>query len=158
VGTTPANPYSMAGEYGSASTDIRNQGTFGGSIATIWGVSFNPLVIVQSGAPFNITVGHDLYGTTLFNGRPGIAVDPTRPGLVETKYGLLDPNPSPGEVLLPRNYGRGPGLVLANLRITKTFAFGPAGETAAPATGGRRPPTGPFSTGGAPGGPVIHGS
>jgi hypothetical protein len=55
-------------------------------------------------------------------------------GLVETKYGLLDPNPIPGEVLLPRNYGRGPGLVLANLRITKTFAFGPAGETAAPAT------------------------
>jgi hypothetical protein len=152
VGTTPANPYSMTGEYGSASTDIRNQGTFGGSIATIWGVSFNPLVIVQSGAPFNITVGQDLYGTTLFNGRPGIAVDPTRPGLVETKYGLLDPNPIPGEVLLPRNYGRGPGLVLANLRITKTFAFGPAGETAAPATGGRRPPTGPFSAGGASGG------
>jgi hypothetical protein len=153
VGTIPANPYSMEGEYGSASTDIRNQGTFGGSIATIWGVSLNPLVIVQSGAPFNITVGHDLYGTTLFNGRPGISVDPTRPGLVETKYGLLDPNPIPGEVLLPRNYGRGPGLVLANLRITKTFAFGPAGETAAPATGGgRRPPTGPFSTGGASGG------
>jgi hypothetical protein len=158
VGTTPANPYSMAGEYGSASTDIRNQGTFGGSVATFWGVSFNPLVIVQSGAPFNITVGHDLYGTTLFNGRPGIAVDPTRPGLVETKYGLLDPNPIPGEVLLPRNYGRGPGLVLANLRITKTFAFGPAGETAAPATGGgRRPPTGPFSTGGTPGGPSSTG-
>jgi hypothetical protein len=39
-----------------------------------------------------------------------------------------------------------------NVRITKSFAFGPAGETAAPATGGRRPATGPFSTGGASGG------
>ena len=152
VGTSPANPYSMAGEYGPASTDIRNQGTFGGSIAMKWGFSFNPLLILESGAPFNITVGQDLYGDTLFNGRPGIAVDPTRPGLVPTKYGLLDPNPVPGEEILPRNFGRGPGLVLANMRITKSFAFGPAGETAAPATGGRRPPTGPFSAGGASGG------
>lgn len=152
VGTFPANPYSMAGEYGPASTDIRNQGTFGGSIATKWGFSFNPLVILESGAPFNITAGQDLYGDTLFNARPGIAVDPTRPGLIQTKYGLLDPNPIPGENILPRNFGRGPGLVMANLRVTKTFAFGPAGETAAPATGGRRPSTGPFTTGGAAGG------
>jgi hypothetical protein len=151
VGTFPANPYSMSGEYGFASTDIHDQGTFGGSIATKWGFSFNPLVILESGAPFNITAGQDLYGDTLFNGRPGIAVDPTRPGLVQTKYGLLDPNPIPGEVIVPRNLGRGPGLVMANLRVTKTFAFGPAGETAAPATGGRRPPTGPFSTGGSGG-------
>jgi len=151
VGTSPANPYSMAGEYGPASTDIRNQGTFGGSIATKWGFSFNPLLIVESGGPFNITVGQDLYGDTLFNGRPGIAVAPTRPGLVQTKYGLLDPNPTAGEAILPRNFGRGPGLVMANLRVTKNFAFGPAGETATPTTGGRRPPTGPFSSGG-PGG------
>ena len=151
VGTFPANPYSLAGEYGPASTDIRNQGSFGGSIATKWGFSFNPLVILESGAPFNITAGQDLYGDTLFNGRPGIATDPTRPGLIQTKYGLLDPNPIPGEAMLPRNFGRGPGLVMANLRVAKTFAFGPAGETAAPTTGGRRPPTGPFSTGGSGG-------
>jgi hypothetical protein len=156
VGTSPANPYSMAGEYGPASTDIRNQGTFGGSIATKWGFSFNPLLIVESGGPFNITAGQDLYGDTLFNGRPGIAVDPARPGLIPTKYGLLDPNPIAGEPILPRNFGRGPGLVMANLRVTKTFAFGPAGETATPTTGGRRPPTGPFSSGG-PGGPSSSG-
>jgi hypothetical protein len=152
VGTFPANPYSMAGEYGSASTDIRSQGTFGGSLAMKWGFSFNPLVILESGAPFNITAGQDLYGDTLFNGRPGIAVDASRPGLIPTKYGLLDPNPVPGEMIVPRNFGRGPGLILANLRVAKTFAFGPAGDTAAPATGGRRPTTGPFGTGGGTGG------
>ena len=157
VGSSPANPYSMAGEYGPASTDIRNQGTFGGSIATKWGFSLNPLVILESGAPFNITAGQDLYGDTLFNGRPGIAADPTRPGSIPTRYGLLDPNPVAGERILSRNFGRGPGLVLANLRVSKTFAFGPAGETAAPATGGRRPPTGPFSTGGAGGGSSSSG-
>lgn len=152
IGSSPANPYSMAGEYGPASTDIRNQGTFGGSLATKFGFSFNPLVILESGAPFNITVGQDLYGDTLFNGRPGIALNNNRPGLIPGKYGLLDPNPVPGEAILPRNFGRGPGLILANLRITKTFAFGPAGETSAPSTGGRRPATGPFGSAGPSGG------
>jgi hypothetical protein len=81
------------------------------------------LLNVTSGAPFDITVGHDVYGTTLFNGRPGIATDPGRPGVVQTKYGLLDPNPTPGEVLLHRNYGRGPGTLFFNLRLTKNIKF-----------------------------------
>ena len=40
-------------------------------------------------------------------------------------YGLLDPNPAPGEQILSRNYGRGPGQIWVNLRIAKTFGFGP---------------------------------
>lgn len=147
IGTFPANPYSLSGEYGPASTDIHNQGTFGGSIRIPGGFLFNPLVVVDSGAPFNITVGQDLYGDTLFNGRPGIATDPSRPGVISTPYGLLDPNPIPGEAILSRNSGRGPGLVLANLRVSKIFAFGPAGEGTA-SIGGRRPDSGPFGGGG----------
>ena len=125
VGSFPANPYSRAGEYGPASSDIRNQATFGGSIATKWGLQFSPLLVANSGAPFNITVGQDLYGNTFFNGRPGIATDPNRPGLVPTQYGLLDPNPIPGETILPRNYGRGPAIIMLNLRVSKVIAFGP---------------------------------
>ncbi|MBV9491526.1 MAG: TonB-dependent receptor, partial [Verrucomicrobia bacterium] len=146
IGTFPANPYNRAGEYGPAATDIRQQGTFGGSLATKWGLQFNPLLVMNSGAPFNITVGQDLYGSTLFNGRPGIATDENRPGLVATRYGLLDPNPILGETILPRNYGRGPGIILFNLRISKVFAFGPRGEGSI-STGARRPQGGPFSTG-----------
>jgi hypothetical protein len=146
VGTFPANPYNMAGEYGPASSDIRNQATFGGSIATKWGLQFSPLLVVDSGAPFNVTVGQDLYGSTLFNGRPGIATDPNRPGLVSTRYGLLDPNPISSETILPRNYGRGPAIIMLNLRVSKVFAFGPRGEGSI-STGGRRPQGGPFSTG-----------
>lgn len=148
VGSFPANPYNLAGEYGPASTDIRNQGTFGGSIETRWGLRFSPLFVVDSGAPFNITVGQDLYGTTLFNGRPGIATDPSRPGLVPSPYGLLDPNPVPGESILSRNYGRGPAIFMLNLRVSKVFAFGPSGEGSI-STGGRRPDTGPFGGGSA---------
>ena len=81
--------------------------TMGGSINFKWAVRVSPFVVMQSGAPFDITTGGDPYGTTLFNARPGIAAGPDRPGLIQTSYGLLDPNPFPGEALVSRNYGRG---------------------------------------------------
>jgi hypothetical protein len=36
---------------------------------------------------------------------------------------LLNPNPAPGETLLPRNYGRGPGQFSVDLRIARTFSL-----------------------------------
>ncbi len=124
VNTFSANPYSLAGEYGPASFDVRHRLNFGGSINTKWNVRFNPFVILQSGPPFDITSGSDFYGTTLFNGRPGIATNPSLPGVIQTPYGLLDPNPRPGETLLSRNFGRGPGQMSVNMRVAKIFAFG----------------------------------
>jgi Carboxypeptidase regulatory-like domain len=128
--TSPANPYNFNGEYGPAALDIRHRFLAGGSINTKWNVRFSPYVILQSGAPFDVTTGNDLYGTTLFNSRPGIATDPSRPGLVQTQYGLLDPNPIAGEQIISRNYGRGPGLMTVNLRVGKTIGFGPRHESA----------------------------
>ncbi|HEY1494814.1 MAG TPA: carboxypeptidase regulatory-like domain-containing protein [Candidatus Solibacter sp.] len=136
IGTFPANPYNFAGEYGPASTDVHHRFTIGGSINLKWAVRISPFVVAQSGAPFDITAGSDLYGTTLFNGRPGVASDPTRPGLISTSYGLLDPNPSPGERLIPRNYGRGPGQFNFNLRIAKTIGFGRESGGSASGSGG----------------------
>lgn len=124
LSTFPANPYNFAGEYGPASTDIRNFETFGGTIQTFWKTTWSPLLTVRSGAPFNITVGRDLYGTTLFNGRPGLATNPNKAGLIQTSYGLLDPNPTSAETILTRNSGRGPGSVQLNLRVSKTLNFG----------------------------------
>lgn len=124
VGTFPANPHSLDGEYGPASTDVRQRVTISGSFNTKWNVRLSPLFSVQSGPPFDITAGSDLYGTTLFNGRPGIASDPNRPGVIATAYGLLDPNPLPGEKLLSRNFGRGPGQMSLNLRVAKIIGFG----------------------------------
>jgi hypothetical protein len=121
LGTSPPNPYNFTGQYGPAATDVRNRATIGGSINSRWNVRLNPFVVVQSGVPFDITTGSDLYGTTLFNARPGISPTPT-----PYRYGglYLDPNPIPGEMLVPRNYGRGPGQISVNLRISKTFGFG----------------------------------
>jgi hypothetical protein len=124
LGTFPGNPYNYSSEYGPAFNDIRHRIVFGGSINTKWNVRFNPLVSFQTGAPFNITSGNDPYGTTLYTARPGIGADPSKPGLIETPYGLLDPNPAPGEQILGRNAGRGPFQIQTNLRVTKTWGFG----------------------------------
>ncbi|MGP0075610.1 MAG: carboxypeptidase regulatory-like domain-containing protein [Bryobacteraceae bacterium] len=124
LGTSPPDPYNFAGQYGPAATDVRNRATLGGTINTRWNVRLNPFIVVQSGVPFDITTGSDLYGTTLFDARPGFATDPNKPGVVQTTYGLLDPNPTPDEKLVPRNFGRGPGQISVNLRISKTFGFG----------------------------------
>jgi hypothetical protein len=130
--TFPANPYSMTGEYGPAGNDVHHRVNVGGSINTKWNVRFNPLVTLQTGQPFDITTGSDLYGTTLFNARPGIGASPSKPGLIQTDYGLLDPSPGPGETLLSRNYGRGPGQMMVNLRVGKAFGFGPERKSAKP--------------------------
>ncbi len=131
VGTFPANPYNFSGEYGPAITDVRHRVTVGGSINFRWNIRLSPFVVAQTGAPFNITAGSDLYGTTLFNGRPGIATDPNKPGVIATAYGLLDPNPAAGEALIGRNAGRGPGQISMNLRAAKSIGFGRRREGAA---------------------------
>lgn len=146
VGSFPANPYNLNGEYGPASTDIHHQVNVGGTIEVKGGFRLSPLFVADSGAPFNIIVGQDLYGTTLFNGRPGITTDTSRAGLVQTKYGLLDPNPTAEETILTRNYGRGPGIFMLNLRASQVFSFGPPAEGSVSA-GGRGPQTGPFGEG-----------
>jgi hypothetical protein len=142
LGTYPSNPYSQVGEYGPSSNDIRNRAFIGGSVNTKWNLRFSPFINLNSGAPFDITSGSDLYGTSLFNSRPGIATNPNEPGLIQTKYGLLDPNPMPGEKILPRNYGRGPGQFTVNLRVSKTFGFGPEKATASGMTPGNMGPGG----------------
>jgi hypothetical protein len=124
IGTFPANPYNFSGEYGPASTDVHHRFTIGGSINLKWAVRISPFIVAQTSSPFDITAGSDLFGTSMFNGRPGIATGLAKAGLIQTAYGLLDPNPTIGESLLSRNYGRGPGQFNVNLRIAKTIGLG----------------------------------
>jgi hypothetical protein len=151
LGTSPANQYNLAAEYGPASTDVRNRGVIGGSITTWKDIRLNPFIQAQSGTPFDIITGTDLYGDSLFNvSRPGILpVGSTKAGLISTPYGLLDPNPTPGEPLLGRNAGRGPGQFTVNMRLSRTFGFGPAREGGGSGSGG---PGGPPGGGGGRGG------
>ncbi len=153
LGTFPGNPYNFAGEYGNASTDVRNRVNIGGSLNVKWHLRISPYINIQSGAPFDITTGSDPFGTTLFNARPGLVTSAV-PGAIQTNYGLLDPNPTEQERLVPRNFGRGPGSVALNMRIGKTWGFGgESGKKVADAPSGpARPPGTPGNGGGITGG------
>ena len=139
AGTFPANPYDFSGEYGRSSLDVRHNFVLGGSINAPWGIRLSPFIIASSGRPFNITTGRDTNGDTLFTERPAFATDLLKPGVVVTEYGAFDPNPAPGQALIPRNYGTGPSLFTVNLGISKTFSFGSRSSSSADAVAASAP-------------------
>jgi hypothetical protein len=151
-GTFAANPYDVTGEYGRSSQDIRHRFTLLGNYRGPWGLSFSPMVQINSGRPFNITLGRDLNGDTLFTERPAFATDLTKPGVIITKWGAFDPNPTPGEQIIPRNFGTGPMSITTRLGISKTFGFGKEVSTTA-----SRRQNGQGGAGGAGGGRGIPG-
>jgi hypothetical protein len=89
-------------------------------------------MIANSGQPFNITTGRDNNGDTVFSERPAFATDLTKPGVVVTPLGAFDPNPTLGQQIIPRNFGRGPAFISVNLGLEKVFKFGKAIEPKAP--------------------------
>ncbi len=117
----PLNSYDTSIEFGRALGDVRHRFLFGGTLTLPWAINLSPLVIATSGAPFNITTGEDTNGDTLFTERPAFATDLTRPGVVATRFGVFDPNPAPGQPVIPRNFGRGPAFFTVNLRLSKSF-------------------------------------
>ncbi len=141
AGSFPANPYDLSSEYSRAGFDVRQRAFIGGSIVAPFGLRFNPFIVASSGQPFNIIVGRDLNGDSIFNDRPAFATDLSRPSVVSTPFGVFDTNPLAGQTIIPRNFGAGPGQFTINLRLSKTFGFG------------ERPGSKPVAMSGFPGGP-----
>jgi hypothetical protein len=79
--------------------------------------------VIRNGTRFNITTGRDTNGDGVYSERPAFASDPNKTGVVKTKYGLLDPNPAPGDRIIPRNMGRGSGGFSFDMYLSKTFDF-----------------------------------
>jgi hypothetical protein len=155
AGTFPADQYDLSNEWGRASFAARHNVRLGGSVTLPWGrVRIGSFIRYSSGRPFNITTGRDNNGDTMFTDRPAFATDPNKPGVVQTAWGLLDPNPEPGQKVIPRNYGTGPSMFLVNLNLGRTFGFG--GKPGTPAVpdgeGGGRGPGGGMGPGGGGGG------
>jgi hypothetical protein len=133
-GSFPSESYNLGTEFGRASTDIRHRFTLTGNIESRWGLSFSPLIVAMSGAPFNIVTGTDRNNDSLFSDRPSFATDLTRPSVVQTSFGNFDLAPLPGSVIIPRNFGDGPGYFSVNLRVSKTINFGPVPQGQRPET------------------------
>ena len=139
----PSDQYNLHVDYGRASYDIRNRVFLGGYTRLGWGLSLNPFIVFQSSSPFNIVVGEDLNGDTQFNDRPAFATDLSRPSVFRTPWGNFDANPIPGQKIIPINYGKGPSLIVTNLRLNRRFSFGPVvpDENAPPPTANAAPGT-----------------
>lgn len=127
-GLFPVNSYDLSGEFGRASFDVRHRFTLFGTInAPRWKLVFNPFLVANSGPPFNITTGQDSNLDRNYNERPSFAAanaDCKASNIRCTRFGNFNVTPGPGEVIIPRNYGRSPGSLSVNLRISRTFTFG----------------------------------
>jgi hypothetical protein len=150
---SPFDAYDFTHEYARGNFSTLNFFYGGGSFVAPGEINLYTFVVANSGQPFNITTGRDTNGDTLFSERPAFATDLNEPGVVVTPLGAFDPTPSPGQAIIPRNFGRGPGFVSVNMSLGRTFKFGkalppqappPGAPRTTPATGGdQKPPAKP---------------
>ncbi len=156
VSSFPSNSYNISADYGRASFDIRNRFFLAGSFALPYNFRLSPFMVLSSGSPFDITTRNDLNNDSIFNDRPGLVSTATCPSSVTltptsntycTPLGTFNAAPTAGEKLVPINYAIGPSHAVVNLRLTRTFGFGPK------ASG----PTGTQGHGGPGGGGHGHG-
>ena len=127
---TPSNPYNFMQDYGRAGYDRRHQINLVGTIQLPLHLQLNPMLVAASGAPYDLTVGHDLNGDSFGTDRPAFATDLSRPSVVFTRFGAFDTDPMPGQTIVPHNYLMGAGMWNVNARLGRTFSFG---ERPAPA-------------------------
>jgi|CZKZ01.1.fsa_nt_gi hypothetical protein len=151
AGYFPSNQTNPSADYGRASFDVRNKFLLGGNLQAPFGVSISPMLVTNSGAPFNITIGQDLNGDNQFNDRPAYATTSST-DILKTSYGTFDLNPAWDQTRIPYNVGTGPGQFSMNLRVSKSIGIGPKlTGTAAALSDGQGGPGGPGGPGG--GGP-----
>ncbi len=148
--------YDPMADYGRASFDVRHRFVLGGTVSMPYAFRLSPFILLSSGQPFNITVGQDLNGDSIFNDRPALASNATcrvvtlNQGIACTPLGTFNTLPAPSEPVLPINFGTGPTLFTMNLRLSKSFGFGK--ETAGGTSGGPGGYGGGGHRGGPPGG------
>lgn len=134
VSSFPSNSYNISADYGRGSFDIRNRLFVVGSFALPYNFRLSPFIVASSGTPFNITTTSDLNNDSIFNDRPGLVSTATCPSVVSptapsttycTPLGTFNAAPTAGEKIAPINFGTSPSHATVNLRLTKTFGFGP---------------------------------
>lgn len=160
ISSFPTNSYDISQDYGRASFDVRNRLFLGGSIAFPYLFRLSPFMVVSSGSPYNIVSPLDLNGDSQYNDRPGLVSSTTCSSVQNaagspiycTPLGTFDATGATG-TLVPINYGTGPNHFVMNLRLTKTFGFGPKTKGSTGPGG----PGGPGGGGGRRGGPLFGG-
>ena len=140
VSSAPSVSIDPGVDYGRTSFDIHNRLMLVGNFVLPWAVSVSPMVVANSGTPFNITTGSDLAGNNEFNGRPTYAASCSEPNAVQTRWGCFDTepygveNPTSGtpiepyavnEKIVPYGLGTGPVNVALIMGLAKVIGIGP---------------------------------
>ena len=116
-------------DYGRASFGVRHRMFLLGTYAAPYKITVAPLLVAQSGTPYNLTIGRDFTGNNQFNARPTYGVCGA-PNVVETQYGCLDTDPvGSGERMVPFDLATGPASVMFHVRVSKVIGVGPRIET-----------------------------
>jgi hypothetical protein len=118
--SVPADSSNLAAEWGVAPLP-QHRVSLGGTITLPDDYAVYPFVTWMSEMPFNITSGHDTNFDSVFTERPSFA-EPGQAGALETPFGVFNPNPRPGEAVIPRNYGIGPSYFTVDVTGSKMFA------------------------------------
>ena len=151
-----SNPFDPSADYGRASFDVRHRVLLGGTVGLPKAFRLNPFMVLSSGQPYNVTLGQDLNGDSIFNDRPGFISTATCPVVTITSPVACTPigtfNVTGAGPLTPINYGTGPTLFTLNLRLSKTMGFGKEHGGPSAAGGGGGGPGGPGGGGGGRGG------
>src|SRR5260370_1790330 len=108
-------------------------------------------MLFSSGSPFNVPVGQDLSGDLLFNDRPAFGPNSGSCPFPTAAACLHYVVPTSSYVPIPINYLTGPNHFTLNLRLAKSFGFGPEVRGTGGAKSGDGPGAGPPAPGG--GGP-----
>jgi hypothetical protein len=153
----PANPYNLRAEWGpSTYGDVRNRLVTELSIPLPLRFSMMPVLIANSGQPYNITTGLDPNLTGFPAARPalqsGAAANACQGNnlVYGIRFGCFNLKPAPGTPVIGRDTGRGPANLSLGFRVSRIWAFGGNGETGAAYQ--NRPPPGTEHGGGGPSG------
>ncbi len=147
VSSTPSVSSDPGLDYGRTSFDVHNRLMMFGNVVLPWAVSVSPMVVVNSGSPFDITTGSDLTANNQFDARPTYAASCSEPNALQTQWGCFDTepygveNPASGtpiepyaanEKIAPYGLGTGPLNVSLNMRLSKVIGIGPKIESSGP--------------------------
>ena len=125
AGGFPSDPHDLRLDYGRASFAIRDRLFTGGTISLPHAFRLSPFMIFNSGSPYNVTEGgQDLADDLQFNVRPSFATNVTGSCLSPTAACHYAAPANPYSQI-PVNYLTGPSQFTLNLRLAKTFGFGP---------------------------------
>ena len=149
--TNPSVPYNLSKDYGRATFDIRSRYTIIGNVSLPHLITLSPFIVGQSGTPYNVVTGTDLNNDSIYNDRPSF-----NSGLSAATCGnrsTFNAAPAAGYTPIPINYCSGSALFVTNLRVAKTWGFGPAAGDRPRGSGGGGDGGGRQGGFGAPGGP-----